>query len=96
MTTQSKPAGFNPDTDLLLERCRCPWRRSGPRGRSLSCWCNGSRLAPWSTASVDIELKPGGKFNSVMRSPEDQLFSQQRVPAGNRAATQTRFHQLHD
>lgn len=30
---------------------------------------------PWSVSSCEIDLRPGGKFNTVMRSPEGQEFS---------------------
>jgi uncharacterized protein YndB with AHSA1/START domain len=29
---------------------------------------------PWKTVSVEMDLVPGGKFNSVMESPEGQQF----------------------
>ncbi|MBL8646332.1 MAG: SRPBCC family protein [Sphingosinicella sp.] len=29
---------------------------------------------PWSVSSCEIDLRPGGKFNTVMRSPEEQEF----------------------
>ena len=29
---------------------------------------------PWGTKSVEIDLRPGGKFNSVMLSPEGKEF----------------------
>jgi uncharacterized protein YndB with AHSA1/START domain len=29
---------------------------------------------PWSVSSCEIDLRPGGKFNTVMRSPEGQEF----------------------
>jgi uncharacterized protein YndB with AHSA1/START domain len=29
---------------------------------------------PWRTVSCEIDLKPGGQFNTVMRSPEGQDF----------------------
>lgn len=30
--------------------------------------------APWKTIACEIDLRPGGKFNSVMQSPEGQEF----------------------
>ncbi len=67
--------GFNPSTDLLLERYV-----DVPVEKVWAAWTTPELLvqwftpAPWSTDSVDIDLKPGGRFNSVMRSPEGQLF----------------------
>lgn len=29
---------------------------------------------PWKTKSIELDLRPGGKFNSVMLSPEGQEF----------------------
>lgn len=29
---------------------------------------------PWTTVSCEIDLRPGGRFNTVMRSPEGQEF----------------------
>jgi uncharacterized protein YndB with AHSA1/START domain len=31
--------------------------------------------APWRTKSIEIDLRPGGRFNSVMLSPEGQEFA---------------------
>lgn len=33
--------------------------------------------APWSTAHCELELRPGGRFLTVMRSPEGELFPQE-------------------
>jgi uncharacterized protein YndB with AHSA1/START domain len=33
--------------------------------------------APWSTKSADVDLRPGGRFNFVMLSPEGQEFPHQ-------------------
>ena len=30
--------------------------------------------APWKTVHVEVDLKPGGKFHTVMESPEGQRF----------------------
>jgi len=30
--------------------------------------------APWKTVHCEIDLKPGGKFHTVMESPEGQQF----------------------
>lgn len=45
-----------------------------------ACWTQPEHIvkwftpAPWRTRSADIELRPGGRFNVVMLSPEDQEF----------------------
>ena len=45
-----------------------------------ACWTQPEHIvqwftpAPWRTRSVDIDLRPGGRFNSVMLSPEGQEF----------------------
>jgi uncharacterized protein YndB with AHSA1/START domain len=78
MSAESTPAGFNPETDLLLERYI-----EVPVEKVWAAWTEPELLvqwftpAPWATESVDIDLKPGGRFNSVMRSPEGQLFPNQ-------------------
>ncbi|MBL8521268.1 MAG: SRPBCC family protein [Betaproteobacteria bacterium] len=75
MNTATRPDGFNPETDLILERYI-----DVPVEKVWAAWTDPELLvqwftpAPWSTASVELDLKPGGKFNSVMRSPEGQLF----------------------
>jgi uncharacterized protein YndB with AHSA1/START domain len=45
-----------------------------------ACWTQPEHIvkwftpAPWRTKSVDLDLRPGGRFNTVMLSPEDQEF----------------------
>jgi uncharacterized protein YndB with AHSA1/START domain len=64
------------NTDLLLERVvdvapEMVWR----------AWTEPERLkkwftpAPWATVDCEIDLRPGGIFKNVMRSPEGQEFT---------------------
>jgi uncharacterized protein YndB with AHSA1/START domain len=64
-----------PELDLVLERVvdvpvRLVWL----------AWTQPEHLlkwfvpAPWSLASCELDLRPGGKFHTVMRSPEGQEF----------------------
>jgi len=45
-----------------------------------ACWTQPEHIvkwftpSPWRTKSVEIDLRPGGRFNSVMLSPEGQEF----------------------
>lgn len=45
-----------------------------------ACWTQPEHIvkwftpAPWRTKSVDLDLRPGGRFNSVMLSPDGQEF----------------------
>lgn len=47
------------------------------------CWTQPQHILPWfcpkpwSVASCEVELWPGGKFNTVMRSPEGELMPNQ-------------------
>ncbi|MFK3980239.1 SRPBCC family protein [Micromonospora sp. NPDC050397] len=65
----------NPDLDLVLVRTtdvapELVWR----------AWTTPELIVqwfapkPWSTPSCEIDLWPGGKFNTTMRSPEGQEF----------------------
>ncbi|MEU6078324.1 SRPBCC family protein [Micromonospora sp. NPDC047074] len=65
----------NPETDLVLERTvdvapELVWK----------AWTTPELIVrwfapkPWSTASCEIDLQPGGKFNTVMRSPEGEDY----------------------
>lgn len=62
---------FDPDLDLALERTvatprRLVWK-AWTDPRSLMKWfCP----RPWETVSCEIDLRPGGRFATVMRSPE--------------------------
>lgn len=68
---------FRPDPalDLVLERVI-----DVPRQLVWEAWTKAEHLkqwftpAPWSTAEVEIDLRPGGLCRTVMRSPEGQLF----------------------
>ncbi|MGV3724086.1 MAG: SRPBCC family protein [Actinomycetota bacterium] len=73
--SQSNLTDFNPELDLLLERvvdvpCELVWK----------AWTNPEHLkkwftpAPWTTAEAELDLRPGGIFRTVMRSPEGQEF----------------------
>ena len=61
--------------DLVLERFV-----DVPPAKVWEAWTTPAILlkwftpAPWSTKSVELDLRPGGKFNSVMLSPEGQEF----------------------
>ena len=66
---------INPATDLVLERFV-----DVPPAKVWEAWTTPEILmqwftpAPWSTKSIELDLRPGGKFNSVMLSPEGQEF----------------------
>jgi uncharacterized protein YndB with AHSA1/START domain len=61
--------------DLILERIV-----DVPIERVWLAWTSAEHLkkwfmpAPWSTADCEIDLRPGGIFRTVMRSPEGQEF----------------------
>ena len=65
----------NPDLDLVLERTvdvapELVWK----------AWTTPELIVqwfapkPWSTSSCEIDLQPGGRFNTVMRSPEGEEY----------------------
>lgn len=62
---------FDPELDLLLERVV-----STPRRLVWKAWTEPEPLMkwfcppPWATVSCEIDLRPGGRFATVMRSPE--------------------------
>lgn len=65
----------DPELDLVLERVV-----DVPRKLVWQAWTRPEHVkkwfapAPWSIAECEIDLRPGGAFRSVMRSPEGELF----------------------
>ncbi|MEX2536912.1 MAG: SRPBCC family protein [Trueperaceae bacterium] len=66
---------INPKLDLVLERFV-----DVPRELVWRAWTEPEHLKqwfaprPWSTVRCEIDLRPGGIFKAVMRSPEGQEF----------------------
>lgn len=70
------PLVVDPATDLVFERIvdvspELVWR-AWTVPKDLMRWFTP---APWTTVACDIELRPGGIFRTVMRSPEGQEFT---------------------
>lgn len=71
------PIAHKPDPrfDLLLERVV-----DVPRHRVWECWTTPRHIlkwftpAPWQTVDCKFDLRPGGRFFTVMRSPEGKDF----------------------
>lgn len=65
----------NPTLDLVLERMV-----DVPRELVWAAWTKPEHIkkwftpAPWATVDCEIDLRPGGIFRTVMRSPEGQEF----------------------
>lgn len=65
----------DPRLDLVLER-----RVDVPRRLVWKAWTTPEHLvrwftpAPWTTVDCEIDLRPGGIFRTVMRSPEGEEF----------------------
>lgn len=75
MTTRTADDALNPDLDLVLERVvdvppQLIWE-AWTRPEHLKHWFVP---APWSLADCSLDLRPGGAFNTVMRSPEGEEF----------------------
>ena len=66
---------FDPKLDLKLERVV-----DVPREKIWKAWTQPEHLkkwftpAPWSTVEARVDLRPGGEFFTVMRSPEGQDY----------------------
>jgi uncharacterized protein YndB with AHSA1/START domain len=75
MMSRLNDSGFDPALDLLLERVV-----DVPRELVWKAWTKPEHLkkwftpAPWTTPECEIDLRPGGIFRTVMRSPEGQEF----------------------
>jgi uncharacterized protein YndB with AHSA1/START domain len=65
----------DPELDLVLERVI-----DVPPALVWKVWTKKEHLfhwfvpKPWALADCEIDLRPGGAFNSVMRSPEGETF----------------------
>lgn len=74
--TRASPVRLDPQLDLVLERSvdvpkELVWK-AWTRPELLKQWFTPK---PWSTVECEIDLRPGGIFRTVMRSPEGQDFS---------------------
>lgn len=73
----TKPVLFkaDPKLDLVLER-----NIDVPRQLVWTAWTTPKHIrqwfvpAPWTITDCEIDLRPGGSFRTVMRSPEGQEF----------------------
>ncbi len=74
MTTFT-PHTLDPKLDLILERVV-----DVPPELVWEAWTKPEHIlnwftpAPWKTIACEIDLRPGGKFNTTMQSPEGQEF----------------------
>lgn len=65
----------NPDLDLVLQRTV-----DVPPALVWKAWTTPELIVqwfapkPWSTASCELDLRPGGRFDTTMRSPEGEEF----------------------
>ncbi|HUF03923.1 MAG TPA: SRPBCC family protein [Aridibacter sp.] len=70
-----KEIEINPELDLVLERVI-----NVPRELVWKAWTDAEQLKqwfvpkPWSVADCRIDVRPGGEFYTVMRSPEGEEF----------------------
>jgi uncharacterized protein YndB with AHSA1/START domain len=73
--TSAYPVKIDPRFDLVLERVVAV-----PPALVWKAWTQPEHLmpwftpAPWRTVECEIDLRPGGIFRTVMRSPEGQDF----------------------
>ena len=74
---RSLESNLDPNLDLVLERVV-----DVPRELVWKAWTTPEHLKkwftprPWSTVDCEIDLRPGGIFRTVMRSPEGQEFGE--------------------
>jgi len=71
----AKDTRDNGHLDLTLERTI-----DAPRSLIWKVWTNPEHVkkwwapAPWTTSQCELDLRPGGMFRTVLRSPEGQEF----------------------
>ncbi|MES2674372.1 MAG: SRPBCC family protein [Pseudomonadota bacterium] len=73
----SQPTTYQPNAtlDLIFERIV-----DVPKERIWEAWTNPQLItqwftpAPWQTVACEIDLRPGGTFYTLMRSPEGQEY----------------------
>ena len=69
------PIAADPNLDLVLERVI-----DVPPALVWEAWTNPEHIKhwfcpkPWSVSRAEIDLRPGGAFNTTMRSPEGEEF----------------------
>lgn len=69
--------GFDPVRDLVFER-----RLDVPPSRVWACWTQPALLeqwfcpAPWRATDFEVDLRPGGRFKSVIRGPDGETMPQ--------------------
>jgi uncharacterized protein YndB with AHSA1/START domain len=64
---------IDPELDLVLEReidvpCALVWKAWTEPRHLMQWFCP----KPWSVSHCEMDVRPGGKFHTVMRSPEGQ------------------------
>lgn len=75
MSVQSDSFVGDSTLDLVFERVI-----DVPREKVWAAWTQPELLkqwftpAPWKTVACELDLRPGGKFHTVMQSPEGQEF----------------------
>ena len=75
MLTEDRKTKADSRLDLVLERVI-----DVPRKRVWEAWTKPEHLKqwftpePWKTVDCEVDLRPGGIFRTVMRSPEGQEF----------------------
>lgn len=73
--SEKKSYPFNPELDLVLERFV-----DVPHELVWAAWTKPEHIkkwftpVPWQTVECEIDLRPGGLFRTVMRSPEGNDF----------------------
>jgi len=73
--TATSNVPFNPEIDLKLERTL-----DVPKELLWKAWIQPEHVKhwfapkPWEITACEIDLRPGGKFHFVMRSPEGQEY----------------------